>query len=54
MVNPEHVQALREKHSTLERRINTENQRPHPDDVRIAELKKKKLQLKDEISRLEH
>ena len=28
--------------------------RPHPDMLRLAQLKKEKLKIKDEIARLEH
>jgi hypothetical protein len=49
-----HMQALREKHADLERKIELEEQRPHPDDLKIMELKKQKLHLKDEISRMAH
>ena len=53
MINPEHLEALRSKHESLEREINEENQRPHPDDIRIHELKKKKLHVKETLSRLQ-
>jgi hypothetical protein len=36
----------------LEHAINEENARPHPDDEAICSLKKRKLQIKDEITRL--
>ena len=44
-----HVQALEAKHATLDQRIHAESQRPMPDDTVIAELKKQKLRLKEEI-----
>ena len=53
MINPEHLEALRTKHASLEQEITKENQRPHPDDVRLHELKKKKRHLKETISRLQ-
>ncbi|MDH3472482.1 MAG: YdcH family protein [Rhodospirillales bacterium] len=49
----EHVDALRAKHAELKHAVDEENQRPHPDDLRIAELKREKLRIKDEIARLE-
>ncbi len=49
----DHIDALRAKHATLKETIDTENQRPHPDDLRIAELKREKLRIKDEIVQLE-
>jgi hypothetical protein len=47
-----HLSALEEKHKALERQIEDELSRPSADDVRIAELKRLKLKLKDEITRL--
>ena len=46
-----HRMALQTKHAGLDARINAEEQRPHPDDVSLAQLKKEKLRLKDEIER---
>ena len=48
----EHIEALRSKHASLKEAIDTENQRPHPDDLRISELKREKLRIKDEIAEL--
>jgi hypothetical protein len=48
----EHIEALKAKHASLEQAIHKENARPHPDDDAICSLKKRKLQIKDEISRL--
>ena len=49
----ERIEALRAKHGSLKEEIEEENQRPHPDDLRIAELKRLKLRIKDEIAVLE-
>lgn len=49
----EHVEALRAKHNTLKQAVDQENQRPHPDEFRIAELKREKLRIKDEIAKLQ-
>ncbi len=49
----EHIEALRVKHVTLKHEISEENQRPYPDDLRITELKRQKLRIKDEIASLE-
>ncbi len=49
-----HVEALKEKHANLEQAIVEERQRPIPDSLRLAELKKQKLRIKDEIERLHH
>jgi hypothetical protein len=48
------LNALRTRHKELDDALDQENQRPHPDDNRIAELKREKLRLKDEIERLQH
>jgi hypothetical protein len=46
----ERIDALKAKHLSLERAIEEENSRPHPDDMEIVRLKKQKLQIKDEIA----
>ena len=52
MSTVDHIEALRAKHASLESAINQETARPHPDDDAICSLKKRKLQIKDEITRL--
>ncbi len=49
----EHVEALRAKHTSLKQAIEEEIGRPHPDDLRLSELKREKLKIKDEIFALE-
>ncbi|GIX17610.1 MAG: hypothetical protein KatS3mg119_1796 [Rhodothalassiaceae bacterium] len=49
-----HVSALAEKHAELERIIAQELARPLPDQIRLAELKKQKLRLKEELESLRH
>ncbi|WP_339691290.1 YdcH family protein [uncultured Parasphingorhabdus sp.] len=44
-----HMSALRDKHEALERQINEEETRPLPDTIRIHNLKKEKLRLKEEL-----
>lgn len=46
-----HHSALEMKHAGLDRRIAEESQRPLPDSVTIAELKRQKLRLKEELGR---
>lgn len=41
------------KHAGLEHRIELEVRRPSPDTILIAELKKQKLKLKEEIVHLQ-
>ena len=48
----DHIEALKAKHAFLEHAIVQESARPHPDDDAICSLKKRKLQIKDEINRL--
>jgi len=52
MSTVDHIEALKAKHASLEDAIIEENSRPHPDDDAICSLKKRKLQIKDEIARL--
>ena len=47
-----HLTELERKHEALEREIQDAVTHPSTDDVRLSELKRKKLQLKDEISKL--
>lgn len=49
-----HAQALNEKHARLENQIHEEEIRPVPDDARLAELKKAKLKIKDELLSMEN
>lgn len=48
-----HLSELVEKHRVLDRMIEEELARPASDDLKIAELKRRKLHLKDEIHRLQ-
>ena len=49
-----HLTELERKHQALEREIQDAMSHPSSDDLRIAELKRRKLQLKDEITRLRY
>ncbi|MGA2568610.1 MAG: DUF465 domain-containing protein [Pseudolabrys sp.] len=49
-----HLAELEKKHQALEHEINECLTHPAVDDLRIVELKRKKLQVKDEIERLRH
>lgn len=44
-----HLSALEAKHATLETRIATELSRPKPDTGLLAELKRRKLRVKEEM-----
>ncbi len=43
---------LERKHQALEREIQDAMSHPSSDDLKVAELKRRKLQLKDEITKL--
>ncbi|AWM88328.1 YdcH family protein [Microvirga sp. 17 mud 1-3] len=47
-----HLVELERKHQALEREIQDALNHPSMDDTRLAELKRRKLQLKDQITRL--
>ena len=47
-----HLTELERKHQALEREIEAERAHPGSDSLKIAELKRRKLSLKDEIARL--
>jgi hypothetical protein len=47
------IEALKEKHASLERAIDEEIHRPLPDQAVIYDLKRQKLHIKDEIYQLE-
>lgn len=47
-----HLNALSTRHHNIDLALNDELKRASRDDVRITELKRKKLKLKDEISQL--
>lgn len=49
----ERVEGLRNEHRDLDDAIIALSQRPVPDMLQIQRLKRKKLQLKDEIARLD-
>lgn len=46
-----HIDTLIEKHHALQAAIDDEAHRPMPDQVRVTQLKREKLKLKEEISR---
>ena len=46
------IETLRAKHRELDEALAEENRRPYPDSVRIGDLKRRKLRLKDDIAQL--
>lgn len=47
-----HLAELEQRHQALEQELTDAMAHPGTDDLKIAELKRRKLQVKDEISRL--
>lgn len=45
-----HLETLHTKHTTLEQKIQAELRSPLPDNIRVSQLKKQKLQIKDTIN----
>ncbi len=46
------IESLKAKHAALESDIESQIRSLNPDTVRIKDLKRKKLQIKDELSRI--
>jgi hypothetical protein len=49
-----HIEKLRDRHQSLEIQLDREIHKPHPDDIAITGLKRKKLRIKDELVHLGH
>jgi hypothetical protein len=52
MAMESHLAELERRHTALEKELEDAQAHPGIDDLTVAELKKKKLQLKDAIARL--
>jgi hypothetical protein len=52
MTTEGHLEALNRRHRELDRQIEMERNRPSRDDLVVAALKRKKLEIKDELTRL--
>jgi hypothetical protein len=48
-----HIAELAEKHHALDAEIEAESERPQIDTLKISDLKKQKLRLKEEMERLQ-
>lgn len=46
------IESLKLKHASVDRELDLESQRPWPDTSEMKRLKREKLRLKDEVSRL--
>jgi hypothetical protein len=49
-----HLAELEKRHEALDQEIAEAQHHPSIDDLTLTELKRRKLQIKDEISRLKH
>lgn len=49
-----HLQELRKKHQMLSEKVEEAQRSPATDDLAIIQLKKEKLKIKEEITRLAH
>jgi hypothetical protein len=49
-----HIEELRKKHEALSLAVEDAQRSPGSDDLEIAEMKKQKLKIKEEIARLSH
>ena len=47
-----HIEELKKKHEMLQEKIEVEQKAPGSDDIVIAQMKKEKLRIKDEIERI--
>ena len=47
-----HLEKLQSRHGELDDQINREMRSPMPDTLRVAELKRQKLQIKDTIAEM--
>lgn len=46
------IESLRKRHAEIDSQLQHEESRPSQDEAKIAKLKREKLNLKDEITRL--
>ena len=51
-MNTAHLTSLAARHAQLDASLTRETQRPAPDSVRLAELKREKLRLKEQMAQL--
>lgn len=54
MSEGQQIEMLKARHAELETALNTEANKPQPDQMTVADIKKRKLRIKDEIARIEH
>ena len=54
MTTENHIAALKRRHSELERQLEEELRFKGQNDLVIADIKRRKLEVKDELHKLEH
>ena len=52
MTEPARIYTLKNQHTQLETKIQSENSRPYPDELLVTKLKREKLKVKDELAQL--
>ncbi len=52
MMMADRIDTLKFEHANLDAALEEENSRPRPDDSAIAQIKREKLRVKDEIAKL--
>jgi len=52
MAQAQRIESLKQRHETLEQNLDQERTRPMPDSAAVAEIKRKKLAIKDEMENL--
>jgi hypothetical protein len=53
MTTEGHIESLERRHRELDRKIEDELSHPSRDDLFVAALKRKKLEIKDELAKLQ-
>jgi hypothetical protein len=54
MTSQDRIESLRARHRSLEDAIDQETHRAFPDNGQVADWKRQKLRIKDEIAAIEH
>ena len=54
MSEADRIETLKSKHAQLETELTAEKRKPQPDTAAVAEIKKRKLNVKDAMERLAH
>lgn len=52
MAIEQRIETLKASHASVEAALHAERTRPYPDDLRLRDLKREKLRIKDELVRL--